>query len=99
MKHTRDISIGEALKMQADLYHDCCVALFEDAQNNNAVTKCHLCLNEIQEDDAVRLGWKNDPNPTFICQECAQHIQNALAPSVEDERMLVNLINEQTITP
>jgi uncharacterized protein YlaI len=60
--------------------------------------KCHICQKEIQEDDTVRLGWKNDPNPTFICQECAQHIQNALAPSVEEERRLVNLIKKQMET-
>jgi len=57
--------------------------------------KCYICQKEIQEDNAVRLGWKYDPNPIFICQECAQHIQNALALSVEEERRLVNLINEQ----
>ena len=37
MKDTRDISIDEALKMQANLHHDCFVAPFEDTQNNNAM--------------------------------------------------------------
>lgn len=57
--------------------------------------KCYICQKEIQEDDAVRLGWKNDPNPTFICQECAKHLGNTFASSFEQERKLVNLINEQ----
>jgi uncharacterized protein YlaI len=60
--------------------------------------KCHICQKEIQEDDAVRLGWKNDPNPTFICRECAKHLNNAISPSIEEERRLVNLIKKQMET-
>lgn len=37
MKDTRDISIEEAVNLQADLYYDCFVAPFEDAQNNNTM--------------------------------------------------------------
>ena len=60
--------------------------------------KCHICQKEIQEDSAVRLGWKNDPNPTFICQECAKHLSNAISPSIEEERKFVNFIKKQMET-
>lgn len=58
--------------------------------------KCHICQKEIQEDDAVRLGWKNDPNPIFICRECAQPICGIFVAPIAEERELVNLINKQT---
>lgn len=52
MKGTRDISINEALKMQADLHHDCFVAPFEDAQNNNAMSEN---IHEVDAEERYRM--------------------------------------------
>lgn len=49
MKGTRDISIDEALKMQADFHHDCFVAPFEDAQNNNAMKQYFDNYTELEK--------------------------------------------------